>query len=267
MSEVSAETGQQFVGVKKDQNGGLDFSSAPEVLTDEQVDKRVREQRFQQAIQDAEKVGLSEDRLRTLVTTFSLGDNDKPIHRRAILATEGKKVGAKSEDVLSLVRNYKKERVRVSENGDLYHYHQTSFDGFESASEMGGLMAYDKLKALGKIPEERGIGARPDVVQMTRDEYNGDGKLVRRGLVEGVQIGAISEVALVFDESAMDLPDYDNLGHYPNLTTIPFDRLKCVLVGGEEDKLHAQEILESHNLSVDVKTKDEWTASVYSKVV
>ena len=245
----------------------MDFSSALEVLTSEQADKKGREQRFQQAIQDAEKVGLGEDRLRTLVTTFSLGDNDKPIHRRAILATEGKKVGAKSEDVLSLVRNYKKERVRVSENGDLYHYHQTSFDGFESASEMGGLIAFDKLKALGKISEERGVGARPDVVQMTRDEYNNDGKLIRKGLVEGVQIGAISEVALVFDESVMDLPDYDNLGHYPNLSTIPFDKLKCVLVGDEGDKPHVQEILENHNLSADIKTRDEWSASVYSKVV
>lgn len=267
MSEVSTETGQQFVGVQKTENGGLDFRSALQVLTTEQADKRVREMRFQQAIQNAEKVGLSEDRLRTLVTTFSLGDNDKPIHRRAILATEGKKTGVKSEYVLSLVRNYKKERVRISENGDLYHYHQTSFDGFESASEMGGLMAFDKLKALGKISEERGIGARPDVVQMTRDEYNSDGKLIRRGLVEGVQIGAISEVALVFDESVMDLSDYDNLGHYPNLPTIPFDKLKCVLVGGEDDKPRAQEILESHNLSADVKTRSEWSVSVYKTTV
>src|SRR3989344_730803 len=174
MDENGNETGQTFVGVKKSEGGALDYSLALQVLTKEQADKRIKALRFQQAIQDAEKVGLGENRLRTMVQTFTLADNDKPIHRGSILAPEGKKLGISKEKVLSLVRNYKKEKARLSEKGELYHYHQTSLGGFKSAAEMRGLMAYDQLAFLGKLPEGRSgsIGARSDVVQMTRDVYD-----------------------------------------------------------------------------------------------
>jgi len=263
MTEAVDSDDRLFVGAKKSEDSSLDFSSALQQITRVEADKRIKESRFKQAIQNAEKVNLSEDKLRVLIQTMSMG-RDSPIRRSGLLAKEAKELGVAKEKVLSLARNYQKEKIRLREKGDLHHYHQTSFKTLENAAEMQGLMSYDKLKIIGKEPPSS--GSRPDVVQVTRDKYDGNGNLHEKGLVEGLSIGAVGfEVALVFNQSIMDLPDYDCLGEYPNLPTIPFDKLTNVLVRNEEDKPRAQNIIDINNLSADVKTRDEWAASAYNQ--
>lgn len=258
MDQSVSETGESFVGVRRTEDGSLDFDSALKVFPNEPDDKKVKETRFQKAIQTSEEVGLSEEELRILTQTLSM--NDSPIQRRAILSSRSKELGISTEEVLSLARNYQKEKMRLTENGELYHYHQTSFNVLESAADMGCLMSYNRLKELGKEPSSS--GSRPDVVQMTRDKYDGEGNLRDKGLVDGLSIGAAGlEVALVFDPSIIDLPDYDCIGKYPNLPTIPLDKLNAVLVRNQDDAVRAKGIVDKYNLNAEVKTREEWNST------
>jgi len=161
-----------------DKDGRPDFSFTLRVMTPEEAGKRVKELYFQKAIQEAEKVGLDENELRLAVQV--LGVNDSPIRRRGYLASLARETqGVTADGVLSIVRGYQKEKIRLSEKGDLTHYHQTSFEVLDSAASMGGLMCFNKLKEVGKQPSSS--GSRPDVVQMTRDKFDGEGNLRERG--------------------------------------------------------------------------------------
>ena len=85
-------------------------------------------------------------------------------------------------------------------------------------------------------------------------------------MVGGLSIGAAeSEVALVFDQSVMDLPDYDCTSIYPNLPIIPLDKLNAVLVRDNEQIPRARKVLEKHDLHAKVVTRDEYTQSTYGK--
>lgn len=99
---------------------------------------------------------------------------------------------------------------------------------------------------------------------MNRDRYDGNGNLTKRGLVEGSQIGAKGEVALVFGKSIMDTLDYDCLSEYPNLPNVSLDNLSHVLVSTDEEILPTKEILNQNSLTAEVTTRKSWVTSHYN---
>lgn len=153
MDEISDNNNQQFVGVKIDEEGKPNFSSAMVALTSEEANMRVQEIHFQNSIQEAEEIGLTEDRLRALTMTLSSSDNDRPMRRKVIIETEGRKLGVTGEEILNYVRVYKKEKVKLTEKGPLNHYHQTTFNRFRNITQMKGVLSYNMLKEVEKEPK------------------------------------------------------------------------------------------------------------------
>ncbi len=215
--------------------------------------RRISATRFEYVLKEVAAAKIPKGRFEIMVQTIS--SRPEPILRRPVLKTYAKESGLSSERILSLVRRYKKEQVRMSENGELYHYHQTSLQSLESALSSEGLLSYDSLKKIGKTPSSS--GSRPDVVQMTRDRYDANGTLTKRGLMSVGVVGA--EVALVFNPSIMDLPDYDCTSTYPDLPFIPLDTLGAVLIKEESSRSRVTEMLKKHKLGAQVLTMEEWS--------
>lgn len=187
------------MGVISNPDGTRDYSKSLRVLDASVSNKKAN---FQQVLNDSQTLGLGEDKLRILVQTLSR--QTSPLLKRGIASQTANEVGSTKDEILSLARRYQREKTRLSENGELLHYHQTSVQNFASAARDGALLSYNKLKEMGKTPSSS--GSRPDVVQMTRDKYDNEGNLKEHGLVDNLGLGAAGgSVVLVFDESVMDI--------------------------------------------------------------
>jgi len=73
-------------------------------------------------------------------------------------------------------------------------------------------------------------------------------------------------VALVFDESVMDLPDYDCIDFFPNVPALPFNNMRAVLVNSDTDRERATTIIRMNNLHAEVTTRNEWENAKYSTI-
>lgn len=209
-------------------------------------------QLFQDVLEEAGKKGIDEELLQRM--TYALSTNDTPFASRASLIYFGKRTGLAPADVQDLTRRYAKEKVRANERGPLYHYHQRSHQEFERVADEGAILSADSLKELGRAPQS--VGSRPDVVLMTRDSYNKEGKLIKPGLTN---VGVPADVAVVYDASIMDSSGYDCVGMYPSLPRIPLAQAHAVLVQNEEAISHTQQVLQSHNLQIPVMTRQAWS--------
>jgi len=257
---------ETFVGAKVNPaDGAVDLSHAARSTNEPSQNVNPRDnfrQRFLATIQEAANHGLEQTRL---INSVNYLENERAGTLRSLyLSAIGKEVGLSKEAVHNLLRRYQKEKIRANEDGELFHYHQTSYVGFEDALEAGGLLSYDLLKLIGKAPQ-KGSGSRKDVVQMTRDRYDSEGNLISQGLVSGRSIGAKEDIALVFDSSIMDDQDYDCIDAYPNLPSIPMDKLHAVLVPSEDERQKAQAMLSKSKFKAPVMTRQEWETRTYSE--
>lgn len=240
-----------YFGVTKNADGSPNFSRS--IKTENKLHQIDGDIRFQEVLSEAEKIGLNEDKLRILIQTMHQMDSTK---KNGIVIRTAHEIHQSKETVLEIARRYQKEKIRLTENGDLLHYHQTSLQNFESSVSTGGLLSYNKLKEMGKAPKSS--GSRPDVVLMTRDSYDSDGNIKKAGLVDKAGLGAQGGgVSLVFDESIMDEPYYDCIDEFPNLPAVPFEKLKAVLASTEE-KEKVEEILRNTGIQAEVTTRAEW---------
>jgi hypothetical protein len=243
-----------YTGIERNSDGGFDLLRAARIIIPDQ-EAPAESDPTQAVLKRAEKAGLDEQGLRGVVQT--LRNREKPGERAGVLRAFTRKTGRPEDEILGLARVYEKERVKAAEPGELNHYHQTSFAALEALPETRGLMSYDMLNQLGRTTTS-GTGTRPDVVQMTRDRYNHDGKLVAPGLTENTMGANHVDVALVFDPSVMDLPDYDCIDNFPNAPFLPAEKLRAVLANDDAGVQRAAEIVQRHGMQVAVTTRSEW---------
>lgn len=174
---------------------------------------------------------------------------------RRIIRRDGLSMTA--DELLKLTRAYAKEQIKSTENGPLFHYHQTSIGNLENIVENGALLSTDEQRRRGI--ERSSAGSRPDVVQMTRDKYDTDGKLVEAGLHDTSRgLGAAGDIAFVLDETIMDDPEYDSIVKFPNTPNIPLDKLRAVAVSDEKNIPFVEEVFAKKGMEVDVISRAEW---------
>lgn len=209
------------------------------------------------AVERARAYGMDEPGLQELI--HGLRMDDKPSLQRLRLLTAVRQQGLRTNasELLAAVRGYKKEQIKATEHGPLYHYHQTSLDNLSAIVHVGGLLSYNAQKELAVA--KKGAGSRPDVVQFTRDHYDRDGHLVKPGLVGGRTVGGSeSDVALIFEPTIMDTPGYDGIVEYPNAPSAPTSLLSAVAVAREQDIPHVQAILAAQDVQAEVVTRQQW---------
>ena len=250
-----------MIGAVVTANGELDLSHAAWIKPKDESLEQI-EQAPPSTLEHAAQLGLDEPALKTLVGT--LRRYTKPKERRMVLGgTIRKLAGANpdinvgQEELLAVVRTYRKETIRHQEAGEIVHYHQTPLSNLREIVAQGALQSHDTLKARGIAPGSS--GSRPDVVQFTRDEYDQAGNLTRAGLVDPHSLGVGGGVALIFGESIMDAPDYDSLGTYPNVPGISLNELKAVAVDRPEDIEDVRSTLASQGIETDVVSREDWT--------
>jgi hypothetical protein len=233
---------RQEVVVKKDDLSGDNEQTAPSRTT----------------LEAAAEVGIeNEGDLKQLGVL--LGSGRTPLDQNILLKNLIGRKGYRTnpEELLGIVRDYRTESIRSSEKGLLLHYHQTAIDNLEDIVRNGALLSQNAQREQGK--EFKSTGARPDVVQMTRDKYDSEGNLVDAGLKEGSgDLIAHGGLAFVFDETIMDEPDYDSIDKYPDLPSIPLDKLVAVVVDDEKDMRRAQEELRKGRIYARVVPRSDW---------
>lgn len=210
------------------------------------------------AIEAAAKVGIKDESELQQISVL-LGPKEKPLDQRDMLYRLIQRKGYRStpEELKGIMRNYLKESIKAKEKGLLLHYHQTALENLESIVRNGALLSQDERRVRGE--KFASTGARPDVVQMTRDSYDSDGNLFDAGLKDSSgNLITQGGLAFVFDESVMDEPDYDCTNEYPNLPRISLDKLKAVVVNDENDIPHAKEVLYKKGFTVSVVSRSVW---------
>jgi hypothetical protein len=209
------------------------------------------------ALEEARKAGVDEERLKHLVTLVGMRNTprDQMHVLQTIIGRDNLPVAA--DELLRVTRDYQKELTRSREKGLLLHYHQTGMDNLESIVNEGALISHDERKERGA--ELNTSGARPDVVQMTRDRYDSSGKLVEAGL-KGTSGHLIAggDLAFVFKESVMDEPGYDSIDKYPNLPSVPLDKLVAVVVNNNGNIKYVQEMLAKKGINARVVLRSQW---------
>ena len=224
---------------------------------DEVIQSTIEPCSLAEVITTAQQMGLEETDLRNLRN--QLCGKGSPLRRKAPLIGAARKFNIKPEQALLLVRRYTAERIKETEKGMLFHYHQTGFNLGEFVKE-GGLLSYNLLKQKGKAPSSG--GSRPDVVQMTRDRYDADGTLIQRGLTDK-QLGYGNALVFVFKPDIMDLPEYDGIDTYPDLPSIPLSFVETILVEDDSEVEEKQDMLDFHDLDIQVMTKETWKQKTY----
>jgi hypothetical protein len=252
-----------LMGARRLPSGGLDLSAATSVLLEPEnstvVVEGVRDTLgLGKVLVEIAHAGLEETSLQRLNQTLSR--LDKPFEQRLALRSVIRQAGIDltPDGLLELARSYQKEVVKVNEQGPLFHYHQTDFSNLESIIRNGGLLSSNEQKQRG-IDRQGGAGSRPDVVQMTRDKYDQDGNIVEVGIKDTSSgVGVAGDVALVFNETIMDDPNYDCIVKYPNVPTAPFSKLRAVVVSDEKSIAHVQEMFAKRGSHAEVVSRASW---------
>jgi hypothetical protein len=214
-------------------------------------------ERLNSIIIEAEQKGVVEPKLRQLGQMLSMQRTPRDQHIALGSIIRRDNLSLKNDELLSLMHSYQKESVRSTENGILYHYHQTDTGNLETIIDNGGLLSTNEQKQRGI--KRQAAGSRPDVVQMTRDKYDFTGKLLQKGISDtSAGLGSSGDMALVFDESIMDDPNYDCTGMFPNVPEASLGKLRAVLVSDEKNMPHVQEVLASRGIKADVLTRTSW---------
>ena len=254
---MTDDSGAEYVGVKIGPGGRRDFSRALIVIPKAENQGTGG---LQAVIQTAEASGIGLDDLRQLRTALAMAAGEV-LMRRGTIVSFSKNHSVDAAHALQLVRDFRREEIRQNEKGLLYHYHQLPIDKLESAVTDGLLMSSDTQKALGR---KVGGTSRPDVVQMTRDKYDTQGKLIRRGLGEANLMGD-DMVTWVLKPSVMELPGYDATGEYPDLPQVQLqtEYVEAVLVSKDSEIPRVQELLSQNKLGVRVATWDSWKEKHY----
>lgn len=243
----------ELVGVRIRTDGTKDFSRAMTMDTDKMDKPRILG--VKAVLSDAAAVGVSEPDLRNLSGRLS-GHAGSVIDRRSDINSFSKEHGLQFEASRNLVRAYAKEKVKEMERGELRHYHQMPINKVESVVSDKAILSTDTQKALGR---KTGGTSRPDVVQMTRDRFDTQGKLVKEGLGAAYLTGE-NMVTWVFKPRIMDLPGYDCTGEYPDLPSIPLqsEYVEAVLVADKEKVAEVRGKLELGGILTKVLTREEW---------
>lgn len=233
---------------------GKTFTNGQGGLVEEEPQRFIR---LNSAVEEARQKGIEEPKLKQL--SQMLSSQRGPLERRIALLTIARRDGLDStpDELMHIVRNYRKEVIRSTEKGALYHYHQTGMDNLESIIDSGALLPSKEQKRRGI--NRSAAGSRPDVVQMTRDRYSVDGKLLETGIKDtSAGLGAAGDIVFVFDESIMDDPDYDSIDIFPNVPKAPLSKLSKILVSDEKKVPHVQEVCASRGFEGEILTRADW---------
>jgi hypothetical protein len=251
----AAVTSPLIVGATRLPDGTLDLSKSALFYGNNETSPLTP---LESVTKQAESAGIPVLTLRSLSLRLQTGN--KPIDRDFVLefTIRHDHLDIAPDDLLSLVRTYRKEVVRSTEKGPLYHYHQTGVDNLPSIIESGGLLSFDLQKQHGLAPKS--TGTRPDVVQMTRDSYDEDGNLLRAGINQSsAGIGSrAGSMTFVFDESIMDAPDYDCCSDWPDIPQAPLDNVYAVLVNEASEIPNVQHLFAEKGMAMNVMLRSEW---------
>lgn len=236
-----------IVGAKKNTDGTMDYSKAA-ILKNRKTDEPIA-QETPPLLTKVELANLSRQFLSTT-------EYQKNIRLKQI----GKQKNSSPEEILQEVRLYKKAQIKENENGKIRHFHRTNIDNFRVISEMGRLLSRSKLKK-EKPDYKMSSWSSSDDVMMTRDKLDSKGRLVKPGFHEEEVIGASgSGVMLVFNDSIMDIENYDATSQFPTISDLPLeDNCETILVDTNSDKKLIQQVLSSNNLNIPVSLKSNWS--------
>lgn len=216
-------------------------------------------------VEHTQELGLSDDDLKNLIQGLRM--DDKPFMQRARLnaTIRNHNLQVNPARLLAGARRYQTEQITTAELGKLFHYHQTSLDNLDNILQLGALMSYNEQKQIGTV--QRGAGSRPDVVQFTRDHYDKDGNLVEPGLVRAGTLGVAGDIALVFDETIMQTPNYDSIVKYPNTPSASLDLLKAITVADENDIQTVRSLIAKKGIEAEVLTRQQWLDTLQERNV
>lgn len=213
--------------------------------------------------------------LRAQAETPKFPDSDLNNFKVGLASAEGSKLLRRStvnafakahnitpEQALQAVRQYAVNEIKVHEKGDIYHYHQLPIDRLATVLNDKSLLSTEAQKAIGRNLPYHGV--RPDVVQMTRDMYAENGKLVKQGL-NSADLPNSSRTTFVFKPALMDMPGYEATSDYPNLPSIPInsDVVEAILVERPGQRVETENLLKGAGLNISVKTEGDWTQEHY----
>jgi len=239
---MSIENKNFLVGVKKNEDGTLDYSKSAKI-----IDNKLNE-----------SVLPKEEANNLLFRLHSASE----FERSNILSQIVKERSQPKEKILENLREISKEKILFSEK--VTHYHRTSFENFKSIVEMGKLLSRSNIKKNRpdiKIPS----WSASDDVMMTRDIYDKDGKLIKQGITAHGVGASGSGVILVMGKNIMSLDNYDAIGEYPTVSDASLvDNCEAILAKNETDLISTKKILEANNLSIPVYIESEWLNSKYS---
>lgn len=235
-----------IAGARIKPDGSLDISKAA-VLHNEDSDK-------------TERI-LTENELRNLSNhILSVSEFGKKV----ALGQIAKEKGTTPDVVHRELNDYKIAKIKTNEKGEIRHFHRTSVQNLKIIAELGQLLSRSKLKEIRPDLELPGWSAS-DNVMFTRDQFNAEGDLVRRGFTgdENEMIGASgNEVVLVFKQEIMDSDAYDATSNYPSVSNLPLENYcEVILVGTEEDSQQVESILTQYQLQVPIQLKHTWKRS------
>ena len=239
---MSLEKYNPIVGVRKNEDGSLDYSRSAEMISS------VKENPLFEKDEATNLLG----RLRTT----------SEFERAFIISQVSKEKKVSKDDILKNLKELAKENIYFPEK--VTHYHRTSFENFKSILKMGKLLSRSNLKKLNpdiKIPN----WSASDNVMMTRDIYNKDGQLREAG-ISAHKVGASGGgVTLVFGEKIMSLDNYDAIGTYPTVSDASLaENCEAVLVESENNVSVIKDLLNSNNISIPVYIESEWLNSKYA---
>ena len=250
------DTGETYIGVKKNPDGTPDLSRAAIILTEPPLPK------ITEILNKAQEKGVSEQQILNLIHSLR---NKNHLIKRARLSAFSREHNVNIDELKNLVLKYVSERTKNLSEGTNYHYHRTSLDALPSILETRALLARSELKKINPDINLPSWSAR-DEIMTTRDEYNQVGKLIKPGL--GAAIGASGNgVTFVLKESVMDLPGYDAIDNYPCIPNVPLSsEVKAVLVDSESEMAGVKTVMERFGYgNISIQTVNQWRNDHYNK--
>lgn len=247
-----------YTGAVRLPDGSMDLSKAARITFSSK-----EEHKAESATTRAEQLGISEAELR--VVSQTLRTLERPLDIELHLRSKIRKnqLNLDHSELLQLVRDYKKEQIKATEKGTLTHYHQTELKNLEGIVKNGGLLSTDEQHRRGLVRPT--AGSRPDVVQMTRDQYDAEGKLIVPGINKtSANLGAAGEVTFIIDQSVMDDLDYDSIVKYPNVPGVSIEKISAVAVSDETKIPEVQAVFAASGVNMAVISRAELIASYSS---
>jgi hypothetical protein len=247
-STLKIEKGDVLAGAVKNPDGSLDTSRAA-------ILHASKEQ-----IPTLDKEILTPDEKRSFLSVVSM---QRSSEKARSIAWKAKEKSVTAEALLQEMRDYAKSRIQSPEK--VHYYHRTSFKNFGHILESGSLLSRSEIKK--RNPEvELPAWSSNDDVMMTKDSYDAEGKLLKRGLTPH-GVGASGKgVTLVFDSRIHAVDNFDAIDLYPTISEASLQNIcAAVLVDKQEDIVEVSSMLEEKGFqNTPVMLKSDWEKDNYS---